>query len=370
MISRACVIGPYQRKLEEIARSPDIELLVVVPSSWREGNRTVRLQRLYTEGYELVSEPVAFSGSFHLHFFPLLPRRLRQFTPDIVHIDEEPYNLATWHTLRLGRRIGARVLWFSWQNLNRSYPFPFSRIEQYNLRNAQYAIVGSEGAATVWSDKGYEGPLAIIPQFGVDPTLYAPADGRTGPAGAFTIGYVGRLVPEKGVDLLMTALAEMRGRWRLMIVGEGPERRRLSVLSERLGLVGRVCFRGHIAADLLPAFYQELDALVLPSRSQPNWVEQFGRVLIEAMSCGVPVIGSTCGEIPHVLGNAGLIFPEGDAGLLRDSLARLMGSPELRSTLARSGRQRVLDHFTQARIASQTMTVYRDMMRVSPFGGQ
>ena len=83
MISRPCLVGAYQCKLEEIAQFPDVELMVVVPSSWREGGRVVRLERAYAAGYELVSEPVVFDGSFHLHFYPsgaaaarFCPRRL------------------------------------------------------------------------------------------------------------------------------------------------------------------------------------------------------------------------------------------------------------------------------------------------------
>jgi glycosyltransferase involved in cell wall biosynthesis len=98
---------------------------------------------------------------------------------------------------------------------------------------------------------------------------------------------------------------------------------------------------------------------VLPSRSRPNWVEQFGRVLIEAMACGVPVVGSDCGEIPNVVGDAGLIFPEGDVEALRECLARLMREGDLWADLSRRGRERVLAHFTQAQIAAQTVAVYR-----------
>ncbi|MBE9507666.1 MAG: glycosyltransferase, partial [Chloroflexi bacterium] len=169
MISKACLVGAYQRKLEEIARFPDVELMVAVPQSWREGSRVIRMERAHTTGYELVVEPIAFNGNFHLHFYPRLGRLIRAFAPDIVHVDEEPYNLATFHALRLARRSGARVLWFTWQNLNRRYPPPFRLIERYNLRHTDYAIAGSAGAAAVWREKGYAGPLAVIPQFGVDP---------------------------------------------------------------------------------------------------------------------------------------------------------------------------------------------------------
>jgi glycosyltransferase involved in cell wall biosynthesis len=116
----------------------------------------------------------------------------------------------------------------------------------------------------------------------------------------------------------------------------------------------------------MPEFYHRLDALVLPSRSRPNWMEQFGRVLIEAMACGVPVVGADSGEIPHVIDGAGLTFPEGDVGALRARLEQLMSQPHLRADLIRRGRARVLDQYTQARVAAETVTVYREMMAQSP----
>ena len=370
MISKACLVGTYQRKLEEIARFPDVELMVIVPSSWQEESRTVHLERAHTEGYDLVVEPMAFNGSFHFHVYPRLGRRLRDFQPDLVHIDEEPYNLATLHALWLAKRSGARALWFTWQNLKRDYPLPFRLIEAYTLNRTDYAIAGSQGAAEVWREKGYAGPMAVIPQFGVDPDLFSPSEmgrlerlsARRDAARGFTIAYVGRLVPEKGVDVLLDALADLPGVWRLRIVGYGPEEEELKAQARLLGLSHRVSFEGWLPSVRMPAFYRQLDALVLPSRSRPNWVEQFGRVLIEAMACAVPVIGSDCGEIPHVIGEAGLVFPEGNAAALRAALTRLTRDVDLWSDLAWRGRERVLSHFTQERIAARTVSVYRRMM--------
>lgn len=362
MVSKACLVGAYQRKLEEIARFPDVELMVIVPPSWREDTRTLRLERAHTEGYELVVEPIAFNGHFHLYFYPSLGRRLRAFAPDIVHVDEEPYNVATFHALHLAKRAGARVLWFTWQNLNRSYPPPYRFIERYSLRSTDYAVAGSAGAAAVWRSKGYTGPMAIIPQFGVDARIFAPSDRRDA-SGDFVVGYAGRLVPQKGVNLLLQAMAGVGGAWRLAIQGAGPEQARLETLAGRLGVADRVSFEGHWVPSLrLPDFYRGLDALVLPSLSRPNWIEQFGRVLIEAMACGVPVVGSDCGEIPRVMGDAGLVFPEGDIERLRECLVRLKRDPQLCADLARRGRERVLAHFTQAGIAAQTVAVYRQLM--------
>jgi glycosyltransferase involved in cell wall biosynthesis len=362
MVSKACLVGTYQRKLEEIARFQDIELMVIVPPSWRDGSRLIRLEPAYTTGYQLLVEPIALNGSFHLHFYPRLGRRLRAFAPDIVHVDEEPYNLATFHALRLAKRAGARALWFSWQNLNRRYPLPFRLIERYNLAHADYGIVGSTGAAAVWRKKGYAGPMAVIPQFGVDPSIFSPPCGEQVPSPSFLIGYVGRLVPEKGVDLLLKAAAGIEGEWRLAIVGTGPERDQLEMLTHHLGLAGRVLFQGSLPSSKLPDLYRQLDVLVVPSRSRPNWIEQFGRVLIEAMACGVPVVGSDCGEIPNVVGDAGLIFPEGNVQALQDCLARVMRDRDLGARLAQLGRARVLNRFTQAQIAIDTVAVYREMI--------
>jgi len=359
MLSKACLVGIYQRKLEEIARYEDVELRVIVPPYWRDERGRIDLERAYTQGYDLVVEPMALNGHFHLHFYPHLGRHLRDFRPDLVHLDEEPYNLATFHGMVLARQVGGRTLWFSWQNLLRRYPPPFSLFEQYCLRHADGAIVGSHTAAEVWRAKGYAGPMAIIPQFGVDPHLFSPVPRREEDR-PFTVGFAGRLVEEKGADLLLKAVAGLP-EVRLEILGSGPLRSYLERLAEELGLADRVAFLGTLPSPRMPAFYHRLDVLVLPSRSRSNWVEQFGRVLVEAMACGVPVVGSNCGEIPYVVGDAGLIFPEGNEEALRERLARLMADADLRADLARRGRERVLAHYTQAWVAERTVTFYRQV---------
>ena len=362
MVSKACVVGAYQRKLEEMARISGVELTVFVPPSWQEGGRVVRLERAHTAGYRLEVLPIALNGRFHFHFYPTLGAALARLRPDICHLDEEPYNLATYLGLRQARAVGARSLFFTWQNLARRYPPPFRQLERYVLRHADYALVGNREAEAVLRGKGYRGPAALIPQFGVDPEIFVPAAGGPPAGGAFVVGYAGRLEPAKDPLLLLDALAGLRGEWRLHLAGAGPLRERLQERAAALGVAGRVSLEAQIPSLEMPRFYQQLHALVLPSRTQRNWKEQFGRVLIEAMACGVPVVGSSCGEIPHVIGGAGLVFPEGDAEALRAALQRLHDDPRLRSALGARGRQRVLEHYTQARIARDTVQVYRAMM--------
>jgi glycosyltransferase involved in cell wall biosynthesis len=277
-------------------------------------------------------------------------------------MDEEPYNLATWLGLRQAQAVGAKTLFFSWQNIARRYPFPFSVMERQVLEAVDYALMGNAAAVNVWRSKGYRGPYRITPQFGVNPDLYDPPQARD-PGRGFVIGSAGRrLVHEKGVDLLLQAVAELPGIWRLHIAGVGPEQESLARLARELGIGHRVSFDGVIPSAQMPAYLRQLDALVLPSRTLSNWKEQFGRVLIEAMACEVAVVGSDSGEIPHVIGDAGLLFPEGDVDALRDRLQQLMRTEGLREKLGKAGRRRVLQRYTQAQIAAQTVAAYREMV--------
>ena len=360
MLSKACIVGIYQRKLELIARH-NIDLLTLVPPSWRDERGEMRLERAYTDGYRLAVVPIQRNGSFHLHTFGEVGAHIRQFQPDVVHIDEEPYNVAAWQALYHARRAGAKTLFFSWQNIQRRYPPPFSTGERWVLRAVDHAIAGTESAAAVWRAKGYRGPMTVIPQFGADPDLFTPSAAR--PERPFTIGFVGRLVAEKGVHVLLGALARLPDPdWRLEVYSDGPQRAALAAQAEGLGIIERVRFCGQRPSSDMPAIFHRFDALALPSLTRPNWKEQFGRVLVEAMASGVPVIGSDSGAIPDVIGAAGLVTPEGDVPALADALARLQGDASLRARLGQAGRARVLERFTHAQVAADTVAVYRAMV--------
>ncbi len=359
MVSKACVLRAYRRKLEELAKL-GAKMFLVVPRYWRDERGVLPLEE-GAENYVMFVDDLAFNGNYHLHFYLRLPFYMRDVRPELVHIDEEPYNLATFQAMVLSRRWGAKALFFTWQNLYRLYPPPFSWFEKYNYRCSSWAIAGNQEAIEVLRRKGYRKPISLIPQFGVDEETFSPGQPRE-KGRPFTVGYVGRLVEEKGVHLLIRAMAGIDGEWELFILGTGPKRRELERLSQDLGIAQRTRFFQFLPSSQLPNFYRKLDLLVLPSITKPNWKEQFGRVLVEAMACGVPVVGSTCGEIPNVIGDAGFVFPEGDTEALRESILKLIADEELRLSLAEKGRERVLKRFTQKAIASQTFEVYRRVL--------
>jgi glycosyltransferase involved in cell wall biosynthesis len=358
LISKALVVGAYQRKAEEIA-AQGVELTVLIPPSWHDRRGRQAAEAIHTRGYDLRVMPLALNGNYHLHFYPTLAATLRQIRPDVLHVDEEPYNLATWLAVRAGQAVGAKTLFFTWQNLDRRYPPPFAWIEAANYRACPVALAGNQDAAAVLRRKGYGGKIHVIPQFGVDPMIFSPSPEREDRP--FQIGYAGGLLEEKGIDLLLRACAELTGDWRLTLVGSGAADASLRALAAELGSADRVDLGKRLAAHEMPSFYRGLDVFVLPSRSRPNWKEQFGRVLIEAMSCGVPVIGSRCGEIPNVLDDAGLTFPEEDFATLRHHLQNLMDNPAQRAHLATAGRRRVEAHYTMRQIAVETVNVYREV---------
>ncbi len=355
MVSKACIVGIYQRKLEDIARL-GVDLTVVVPPSWKDERGEQALERVYTDGYRLEVLPIRRNGDFHLHSYAGLGRLMAEVRPDIVHIDEEPYNLAAWQAYYDAKRVGARTLFFSWQNLVRRYPPPFSWGERWLLNGVDYALMGTESAAEVWREKGYRGKLTVVPQFGTDPNLFKPAPR---PARPFTIGYFGRLVEEKGVRLLLEAVAKLTGDWTLLLLGGGPLRSDLEILATVLGIADRVTFLGQVASTEMPTLYHQIDVLALPSLTRPNWKEQFGRVLVEAMSSGIPVVGSDSGAIPSVVGQGGIIVPENDSDSLRGAFERLMSDADLTERLAAEGRLRVKRLYTQQAVAHATYQVYQ-----------
>jgi glycosyltransferase involved in cell wall biosynthesis len=374
LVSRALAGAAYRDKPAAMAAA-GVDLTVIVPDRWRVPGGVADPVAVpavrppaRASAFAVRQCPVALSGHFHAYWYRSLGGLLVEARPEVVHLDEEPYNLATWHGLRAARRVGAATCFFAWQNLARRSPPPLSFIQRRVFALADGAIAGTRAAEQVLRRHGYGGPVWVIPQFGVDEERFHPEPGA-GVARPFTVGYAGRLVPEKGVGDLLLALQRMVPTvdgepWRLRIAGDGPARAPLAALAAGPG--GGVEWLGWLAPAELPAFYRSLDVLVLPSRTTRRWAEQFGRVLIEAMACGVACVGTSSGEIGEVLGSAGVIVPERDAGALAHALTELRDDPARRARLGRAGRERVLAHFTTRLVAERTVQVYGTLVRGRP----
>lgn len=365
MVSKALVVGAYHAKLKELSRL-GVELTAVVPSEW--GGQ--KLEWVRPEGYEILVMRSAFNRTHHFHFFPGISRVIGAKEWDLVHIDEEAFNVVTFHTLKACVKNGRKAVFFTWQNLYKSYPPPFNYFESFTYRHTEGAIVGNEDARDVLVEKEFRKPMRVIPQFGVDPDFFrrngrSDLTAKLGIIDKFVVGFVGRLVNEKGVADLIHAMASLPDRCVLLLVGSGPLEESLRKLSAQLGVASRIKWVPRVSSFAMPEYMNSMDVLVLPSHTTPQWKEQFGRVLIEAMACETPVVGSNSAEIPEVIGDAGLVFQEGDIRELVGRLRSLYNDTGLSANLGVKGRERVLDCFTHRRIAEQTADFYRIVLEGS-----
>ena len=224
----------------------------------------------------------------------------------------------------------------------------------------------------MWKKKGFEKCIVQIP-LGIDLQTFSPSKKKEEPeqtaSQSLKVGYVGRLVEEKGIYDLFEACASLAKEGHplsLSYRGNGPERENL----ERRILASHSSLDVSVSSALpvleLKEFYRSLDILVLPSRTTPTWKEQFGRVIIEAMACGIPVIGSSSGEIPNVIGNGGMVFEEGNVPALEECLKKLLLSPSLRKDLSENARKATEQYFSWDKITLDLKTLYGSLLVEMP----
>lgn len=354
-------------KVREISKL-GVNVSLVVPAQWR--GTPVESGRLASSSYELLLRDCWFADwqsrriRFHLHFYPALSNDLRSGRWDIVHVDEEPMNLATYHALRKCRTGNPRAVFTTWQNLMKTYPPPFEFFERRVFQDAAGCLAGNREAEVILRRRGFEKPVACVPQHGVDPSVFRKMNSddlrrKMQLQDAFVIGFVGQIAHRKGIDALIRAFAMLTRECALVLIGAGPDAKKFKSLAKDLGVSARVRWVPWVDQRQIVKYMCAFDVFVLPSRTVRDWKEQFGRALIEAMSCETPVVGSDSGDIPNVIGDAGLLFHENDETELASRLTRLMDDPSLREALGRRGRERVLERFSYAKVAQHTVEFYK-----------
>jgi len=362
------VVNHY--KLAALASYPELDLWHIVPRQWTDGFRTYQLEVKQAKEYRII--PVNTIGQHDIHRFCYLPldAHLREIQPDIIHIEEEPDSLAALQ-VALSRRLlvpKAHLILFTWQNILRKRGIIPEMVARITLRSADYLIAGNSEAVKVLRQQGYEAPIQVIPQLGVATDIYQPKRNEelraTLGLNSFVVGFVGRLVPEKGPHILLKAAARMSADVQVLLIGSGPMEERLRLQAQEEDMAERLTIIASIPHADVPKYLGIVDVIVLPSRTTPVWKEQFGHVLIEAMACGVPVIGSSSGAIPEVIGDAGLIFPEEDVAALCECIEKVKANPDLVVRLSNAGRRRVQECYTHQAIAEKTLQVYRTVSKL------
>jgi glycosyltransferase involved in cell wall biosynthesis len=369
-ISHAYVVGVNQGKLNAIAQVEGVEVGLLSPSNWKalEWNRAIPLERPYPN-LHLYEAPVLFSGRVGAYFYApwKILKVIRDFQPDIIQAEVEVFSLSAFEIAILGRITGKPIVIFGWENQLRQLSLPRWKICQYVLSNVSAIIPGNQDGADIMRKWDYHGLLEVMPQMGVDPEFFAPVSKLPSDnAPAFRVGFLGRLAQSKGIDLIFKAVAQLRDRGissQIILCGSGPEEATLRKLVEDLQITDLVVWRGGIRHEQAPVELAQFDVLVLPSRSTPTWKEQFGHVLIEAMSMGIPVVGSNSGEIPNVIGRSDLVFPEEDYNALADILTRLINDAEWRQEVGQYGLTRVHQLYSHEKIAHRLISLWRNVLQ-------
>ncbi len=289
-------------------------------------------------------------------------RTLREFRPDIVHLEEEPWGVAALETALICRRLRVPFAFFTWENTDGRLPLLLRVIQRFVFANARAAVAGNREAGMLLQRAGFRGAVSVLPQLGVDVGRFSPGADNGG-ADVPVVGFVGRLVLGKGIMALLDSVARIDAPFRVMVVGNGPLRTEVLARARALGLDGKLVLHDAVRHHEVPEYLQRMSLLVLPSRTTATWKEQFGHVLIEAMACGVPVVGSDSGAIPEVIGDAGVVVPEGDVTALTRAISQLLADPARRRELAARGRARVLSQYTNESIAQRLVTVWDQVLK-------
>lgn len=343
------------------------QVTAVAPEEFRGDLRRIAAEPIVGEACALKTLPMRFDRVPHLMWYGGAAREVLESEWDVVHCWEEPYTLAA---ARVAAALAPRtkLVVASFQNIAKHYPWPLRRFERQTMRRASGWIAFGETVRQALEDRpGYhDKPLRVIPP-GIDLQHFRPhaAAGhairaRLGwPADAFVAGYLGRFVEAKGLTILMKALEQCRAEWRALFVGGGTLETALRGFAARHP--GRVHVETGVPHGDVPAWLNAMSILCAPSQTTITWREQFGRMLIEAMGCGIPVLASDSGEMPFVVGDAGIVTGEHDTGGWARAIEQLAGDAPTRAELSERGLARARSRFAWSAVARAHLAFFSEV---------
>lgn len=335
-------------------------------------------------------EPIYFdtqTGSRWQRFRNRFAERFLRREPRIVPFHErlKPFKIIqTWELFTdwSAQALEAKKRWKTplcvmvWDNI------PFNMERDPKRRELKRRLAGSADRFIVHTTRsrrtldfeGVDAHKVVMVNPGVDTTRFSPGAPDRLAFGLdpddYVILFVGWLLPRKGIDFLLLALRELlhdeglkHKRIRLLVVGSGPGKDRVEKLIKRLNIQDACVFTGAVPYDRMPQAYRAANAFVLPSIATPEWQEQFGMSLLEAMACGVPVVSTYTGAVPEIVGDTGLLCQPSDFLSLYDALKGLVLDPDQAADLSRRGRARVCDHFSLEQYTDSLVDVYTDILR-------
>ncbi len=346
------------------------EVTAVAPTYFhgKEDIRPAVFQSQADEPIRVESVKTRFSNRVHFFTYGRQLKSILKEGFDLVHAWEEPYIFVGYQIASLTPK-NTPLVFRTAQSLNKNYLPPFNLIERYCVNRMQgWLFSGGLVEKNLLGRPGYADKPRCKTPLGFDPNLiYVDrSEGREVKRklgwndSVPVLGFLGRFVKDKGIEVIIQALKQLQEPWRAIFVGNGPLLPKLQELSS--AYPGRVALRTDVAHRDVRPFINAMDVLLAPSITMPNWREQFGRMIVEAFACGVPVIGSNSGEIPFVIDDIGVIVPENAATQLSNSIAELINDRARRKELSEAGLERAHQEFTWASIANKTLAFFDQLI--------
>ncbi len=364
-VSHSSVLEYHQQKLKILSKNYGVEIHLVTPPFWYEGG-------VKTQQFTGNSEIFYYKGKVFMlknrmfHFYYNVKNLFKKIKPDILHIEEIPFSLVCWQFLKQAKKYNLKKIFFTWENIERKLNPVYKYFYKYSLENSDCAIAGNEDGKKILLKLGFNRKIYVMPQYGINFSDFKsekkllPEDGED-----FKIAYMGRIVPEKGIEILLKSI-EGLDKIKLMIAGVGEKdyEEKIKNIIKQKNLDKKIEWKGHIPSKDIPEFLNKMHILILPSVARPDWKEQFGRVLIEAFASKVAVIGSSSGEIPNVIGDAGLIFKEGDSDDLKEKIKLLLNDKNLYLQNIEKGLKRISENYTNDKIAEKVFSIYKELLNL------
>jgi glycosyltransferase involved in cell wall biosynthesis len=374
-VGHSYCVGLNRRLAHEMARVQPArwEVTAVAPSVYRGDLRRIGAEGIVGEACGLETVPMHLDRFVHVMFYGHRLRDVLSARWDVVHCWEEPFILAGSQVAAWSPREAA-VVFTTFQNIAKRYPPPFHWLERYAMQRATAWIAGGYTTAETLSTRAAyaERTQRVIP-LGVDtahfqPDEHARAETRRelgwNDDGVPVVGFVGRFVPEKGLSLLMRTLdATALIPWRALFMGGGAMTAALKAWALRHP--GRVRIVTGVPHERMPKYLNAMDILCAPSQTTPHWREQLGRMLLEAFASGVAVMGSDSGEIPYVIGDAGVVVGEADDAAWVGGLSELLQCPTRRGELGARGRARAHELFAWPLVARKHLALFDQLLSLS-----
>lgn len=348
---------PQHRGRDRALVAAGVELTLVVPSEWPEGSSEVRLS---PEPFRVVELPVRRPGDMNRHAYldgGAIQRLIDDVKPEVLDIHAEPFSAVGRQSL-LRAPASLPVVMYTAQNVDKRFPPPFANYERAALRRVAALYPCSRQAASVARGKGFGGTIDVLP-LGYDDTVFRRGS-QALDSDEIVLMLVGRIVPEKGAADAVRVLASVHATRpaRLLVCGSGPDEKRTRDLAESLGVADRLDVRPWQSGSELAAAYREAHIVLVPSRPTERWVEQFGRVIVEAQASGAVVVGYASGAIPEVAGDAGVLVETGDVNHLAHAVNRVLSRPDEFAWRREAGCRRASTQ-TWGHVAERQVALYR-----------